>query len=58
VVDKYEVPLESNLSPGIYTLRAGMYLEESGERLPVTIRGQEMQDNSIVLTSQLEILSP
>jgi len=35
IIDPYTLPLPANLVPGDYTLRVGLYLAETGRRLPL-----------------------
>jgi hypothetical protein len=39
IPDEYRVSVSRDAPPGDYVLRVGMYLEESGARLPVTVGG-------------------
>jgi hypothetical protein len=49
VADRYEVPIRADASPGEYVLQAGMYLEGSGERLPVVADGIRDPHSRVVL---------
>jgi len=52
VVDQYDIPVDSETSPGAYTLETGMYLLESGERLSTHGRSTTA-DGRVVLTEIL-----
>jgi hypothetical protein len=43
IVDRYGLLLPSDLAPGTYDLRVGMY-RYSGERLPLSVSGVAMGD--------------
>jgi hypothetical protein len=51
VIDVYTLPLPSDLAPGRYSLRVGLYEPETGRRLPLQNEGQDFVDlpNSIKL---------
>ncbi|HXV43260.1 MAG TPA: hypothetical protein VEC96_09370, partial [Anaerolineae bacterium] len=51
VIDAYALPLPSDLAPGRYSLRVGLYEPETGRRLPLQNEGQDFVDlpNSIKL---------
>ncbi len=50
IADDYTLTVPTELIPGIYTLTTGLYLLETGERLPVRGPGAT-PDNEIVLTT-------
>ncbi|MBC7251957.1 MAG: glycosyltransferase family 39 protein [Anaerolineae bacterium] len=52
--DRYDLSVAADTPPGKYRLVAGMYLLQTGERLTVTFRGQQLGDH-IVLTDTLTV---
>ena len=51
VIDRYNLTFREGASPGDYRLLVGMYDSATGERLPVTVKGQPQPDNAIELTT-------
>jgi hypothetical protein len=49
VVDGHVLPLPQDLTPGLYSLRVGLYLPASGERLPVADGGDSVKLGSVRL---------
>ncbi len=49
VRDQYDIPISPDAPPGEYQLEVGMYLVETGERLPVLDGAGQVQDNRVVL---------
>jgi len=47
--DRYELTLPPNAPPGDYILEVGMYLRETGERLPVSGDGADPEPRRIIL---------
>ncbi len=47
--DHYELALPADAPPGDYILEVGMYLRETGERLPVTGEGADPESRRIIL---------
>jgi hypothetical protein len=47
--DRYELTLPSDAPPGDYLLEVGMYLRETGERLPVSGDGADPESRRIIL---------
>ena len=43
VTDAYKLPVPPDLPPGEYTIRVGMYLAETGARLPVAGNGDRVE---------------
>jgi hypothetical protein len=54
IPDRHRLPLPDTLPPGNYQLIAGMYLPETGERLPIGANRPESTDDYVRLT-QLKI---
>jgi hypothetical protein len=50
VVDEHVLPLPPGLLPGDYRLRVGLYLVETGERLPVEGGGDSVELGPVALT--------
>jgi hypothetical protein len=44
IVDPYTLPLPSDLAPGSYTLRVGLYQPETEKRFPLKNKGQDFVD--------------
>lgn len=59
VVDRFELPLPVDLPPGTYRVRIGLYLSESGVRLPVLSSDLAVEDSgeadSILLPVVLQV---
>lgn len=49
IVDQWAFTLPDALSPGTYKLELGFYLQNSGDRLPVTLNGQTVKDGSVTI---------
>ncbi|HID62778.1 MAG TPA: hypothetical protein EYP49_08600 [Anaerolineae bacterium] len=49
VRDQYDIPISPDAPPGEYQIEVGMYLVETGERLPVLDEAGQVQDNRVVL---------
>ena len=54
VSDVHEIVAETSLPPDKYTVKAGWYLEKTGERLPVWQNNTYSPEHSITLTRELE----
>jgi 4-amino-4-deoxy-L-arabinose transferase-like glycosyltransferase len=52
--DRYDLMVAADAPPGNYRIVAGMYLLQTGERLAVTLRGQQLGDH-VVLTDALDV---
>ncbi len=50
VRDQYDVLIPAEAAPGEYRLEVGMYLAESGARLPVSIQGEDVGDSIVLET--------
>ncbi len=50
VRDQYEVLIPAEAPPGAYRLEVGMYLAETGERLPVSGQGEDRGDSVVLET--------
>jgi hypothetical protein len=48
--DPYQLLLPSDLLAGSYTLKVGLYLRETGKRLPVVTDGQPVEDTLLLTT--------
>jgi hypothetical protein len=44
VVDPYAIILPADVPPGEYPIEVGLYVRETGQRLPVTVDGQAVGD--------------
>ena len=49
VRDQYDLTIPLDVPPDEYQIEAGMYLAETGERLPVLDEAGQVQDNRMVL---------
>lgn len=56
VLDRCEIPVPSDLSPGKYRISVGMYRADNMQRLPVSHDGQPMSMNRIWLDEPVCIL--
>ncbi len=54
VTDPHLVPIEANADPGTSKIGVGMYLPDTGERLPVVVDGQ-LQPNGMLILIEMEI---
>ncbi len=50
ILDRYDLVLPGNLSPGDYPIEVGMYNPGDGKRLPVTEQGKPAGDRVVVAT--------
>ena len=50
VLDEYDLPLPSNVPVGVYSIHVGLYMAQSGKRLPVLDLGGQPQGDQIQLT--------
>ena len=56
VVDKYDVAIQPDAPPGLYRIEVGMYLLETGQRLPVSDdRGKRMPEDRVLLEQTIEV---
>ena len=56
VVDKYDVAIQSDAPPGPYRIEVGMYLLETGQRLPVfDDQGQRIPEDRTLLEQAIEV---
>jgi hypothetical protein len=53
VTDQVEFPIRHDLPPGSYTVKLGLYLEETGERLSVVQDGVQSPDKAMLLQSMV-----
>jgi 4-amino-4-deoxy-L-arabinose transferase-like glycosyltransferase len=58
VRDQYDLAIPSDVPPGEYRLRMGMYLHETGERLPIYAGGEKYIVTDRVLGLQQVIIRP
>jgi hypothetical protein len=49
VRDQYDLLIPPEAPSGDYRIEVGMYLAETGERLPVLVEAGQVQDNRVVL---------
>jgi hypothetical protein len=58
VVDSYAIAVEPDAPPGLYRIEVGMYLLETGQRLPVfDERGQRMSEDRVLLEQTIEVVT-
>ena len=50
VADSHVVPIEPEAPAGVCELGVGLYVPESGERLPVVVGGERQPDNVLIVT--------
>jgi hypothetical protein len=50
IVDRYDIAVDPNLPPGDYRLETGLYVWETGKRLPSTGMGA-IPDGRVLLTT-------
>ena len=55
VADSYRLPVAAEAPGGIYRLEVGMYYEPTGERLPVYIEGERVEEERI-LSGEIEVV--
>lgn len=56
VVDRYAIAIEADAPPGLYRIEVGMYLLETGQRLPVfDDRGERMTEDRALLEEPIEV---
>jgi hypothetical protein len=51
VRDEYSITLPSDLAPGTYELRVGLYRLRDGWRIPVQGPSGQVEDSAAILTS-------
>ncbi len=57
VVDRYAVVVQPDAPMGVYRVEVGMYLLETGERLPVLDdQGQRMPEDRALLAETIEVI--
>jgi hypothetical protein len=57
VVDRYAIAVQPDAPPGLYRVEVGMYLLETGQRLPVfDDRGQPMPEDRALLEEAIEVV--
>ncbi|MCB0132660.1 MAG: hypothetical protein KDD78_17480, partial [Caldilineaceae bacterium] len=49
ITDVYDIPINADAPDGLYPLYTGLYLEATGERLPV------LDENGVELDSQWQV---
>jgi hypothetical protein len=49
VADRYDIPLGPDAPPGDYQIEVGMYLLETGERLPLVRDGERLENDRLLL---------
>lgn len=54
VTDPHLVPIEPNADTGTSKIGVGMYLPDTGERLPVIVDGQ-LQPNNVLILTEVEV---
>ena len=58
VVDSYAIAVQPGAPPGLYRIEVGMYLLETGQRLPVFAdRGQRMSKDKALLEQTIEVVT-
>ncbi len=55
IADSYEMTVEAEAPPGPYRLEIGMYEALSGERLPITLEGQRLPEDRLLLEPTIRI---
>jgi hypothetical protein len=56
VVDRYAIAVQPDAPPGLYRIEVGMYLLETGQRLPVfDDRGECMAEDRVLLEEAIEV---
>jgi hypothetical protein len=57
VVDRYAIAVQPDALPGLYRVEVGMYLLETGRRLPVfDEKGERMPEDRILLEKEIELV--
>ncbi|MCK4314133.1 MAG: hypothetical protein KAX24_00040 [Anaerolineae bacterium] len=57
VVDRYAITVQPDAPPGLYRIEVGMYLLETGQRLPVfDDRGERMSEDRVLLEQTIEVV--
>jgi hypothetical protein len=57
VVDRYAITVQPDALPGLYRVEVGMYLLETGRRLPVfDEKGERMPEDRILLEKEIELV--
>ena len=57
VVDSYAIAVQPDAPPGLYRIEVGMYLLETGQRIPVfDEQGQRMSDDRVMLEETIEVV--
>ena len=49
VIDEYEIVVKPDAPPGQYVIEIGMYLPQSGQRLPVSDESGQVQGDRVLL---------
>ena len=58
VVDSYAIAVQPDAPPGLYRIEVGVYLLETGQRLPVfDDRGQRMSEDRVLLEQTIEVVT-
>jgi hypothetical protein len=58
VVDSYAIAVQPDAPPGLYRIEFGMYLLETGQRLPAfDDRGQRMPEDRVLLEQTIEVVT-
>ncbi|MBC8262763.1 MAG: hypothetical protein H8E47_01380 [Anaerolineales bacterium] len=58
VIDRYAIAIQPDAPPGVYRVEVGMYLLETGERLPVfDDMRQRMSEDRALLEEAIEVMS-
>ncbi len=56
VVDRYAIAVQPDAPPGLYRIEVGMYLLETGQRLPVfDDQGQRIPEDRVLLEQTIEV---
>ncbi len=58
IADSYEMTVEAEAPPGAYGLEIGMYDALSGERLPLTLEGQRLPQDRLLLEPTIRVKEP
>jgi hypothetical protein len=57
VVDRYDIAVQPDAPPGLYRIEVGMYVLETGQRLPVfDDQGQPMPEDRVLLEETIEVV--
>lgn len=57
VIDRYAIAVQPDAPPGLYRIEVGMYLLETGQRLPVfDDRGERMAEDRVLLEETIEVV--